>query len=113
MTEWEPRSWRQAIDEREGAIALYVYTPLCGTCAVAKRMLEVAEASLPDVRIDTADINLMPGLAEAYKIESVPCLLLRNRAGTWEKVYRFGSVMAVMARLTESFRGEESEHDRT
>ncbi|WP_217594346.1 thioredoxin family protein [Cohnella sp. GbtcB17] len=107
MTEWEARAWRQEIDASEGALALFVYTPLCGTCALARRMLEVAEASLADVRIASANINLMPGLAEAFRIESVPCLLLRERDGSWNKIYRFGSVVEVRARLAELFKGEE------
>ncbi|MFC3801248.1 thioredoxin family protein [Cohnella sp. GCM10012308] len=113
MTEWEARTWRREIEETDGALALFVYTPLCGTCALARRMLEVAEASLTDVRIASANINLMPGLAETFQIESVPCLLMRRADGSWNKVYRFGSVVEVRTRLVESFRGEGNDHDRT
>ncbi|SFB16406.1 Thioredoxin [Cohnella sp. OV330] len=113
MTEWEARTWKREVEASEGALALFVYTPLCGTCALARRMLEVAEASLTNVRIASANINLMPGMAEAFQIESVPCLLLRRQDGAWNKVYRFGSVVEVRARLAESFGGEENDHDRT
>lgn len=111
MIEWAARDWRRELDGRSGPLALYVYTPLCGTCAVARRMLSVAEASLPEVAIFTANINVMPGLAEAYKIESVPCLLLRRADCAWDKLYRFGSVVEVRERLAELFRGEEERHD--
>lgn len=107
MIEWEARSWERELESRQGALALFVYTPLCGTCAVARRMLEVAEASLPGVRLFAANINTMPGLADAYRIESVPCLILRHRDGSWEKKYRFGSVVEVRERLADCFKGEE------
>lgn len=106
MIEWTARDWRRELESRSGPLALYVYTPLCGTCQVAKRMLEVAETAMPGMRLFAANINLMPGLAEAFRIESVPCLLLRDRDGKWDKMYRFGAVMDVMARLGTLFGGE-------
>ncbi|MBB6669175.1 thioredoxin family protein [Cohnella nanjingensis] len=99
MREWEAGRWTAELDAHEGPLALYVHTPLCGTCAVARRMLEVAEAATPGVEVRSANLNLMPGLAERFRIESVPCLLTRLPDGTWRKVYRFGSVMEVAGNL--------------
>ncbi|MCC3373181.1 thioredoxin family protein [Cohnella sp. REN36] len=99
MKEWAAGRWAAELAAREGPLALFVHTPLCGTCAVARRMLEVAEASSDGVEVQAANLNLMPGLAEQFRIESVPCLLTRLPDGTWRKRYRFGTVMEVAASL--------------
>jgi thioredoxin 1 len=71
---------------------LYLYTPLCGTCQVASKMLIVVEAMLPKLKMIKADLNYLPDIAENYKIESVPCLLIFRKGMLEKKVYAFKSV---------------------
>ncbi|WP_433744235.1 thioredoxin family protein [Falsibacillus pallidus] len=71
---------------------LYFYTPLCGTCQVAGRMLEVTEAMMPEQAFGKADLNYMPELAETFAIESVPCLIAVQQGVEKEKMYAFQSV---------------------
>lgn len=71
---------------------VYVYTPLCGTCQVAKKMLTVTEAALPNLHIGMIDLNYAPHLAADYEIESVPCLLVFQRGGIIKRIYAFQSV---------------------
>lgn len=71
---------------------LYLYTPLCGTCQVAGRMLSVVEQLLPDSNWLKADLNFVPFLAEEYAIESVPCLLVLKNNQLIKKIYAFQSV---------------------
>lgn len=71
---------------------LYLYTPLCGTCQVAGRMLSVVEQLLPDSNWLKADLNFVPSLAEEYAIESVPCLLVLKNNQLIKKIYAFQSV---------------------
>ncbi|THF74630.1 thioredoxin family protein [Cohnella fermenti] len=99
--EWEGGDWERLLAELTDGDLLYVYTPLCGTCALARRMLEIAEAMMPELRIRAANLNAMPGLAQRLRIESVPCLSLPDgESGERRSLYRFGSVVE----LTEAIR---------
>ena len=56
--------------------AFYLYTPMCGTCAVASKMMEVITVMRPEIPIGKADLNYVQDIAIDYEIESVPCLLI-------------------------------------
>lgn len=66
---------------------IYFYTPLCGTCRLTQTMLNVVETMLPDIVLNSCNINLMPDIAQALQIESVPCLLAVRQGRILEKVY--------------------------
>ncbi|AKM20272.1 thioredoxin family protein [Geobacillus stearothermophilus] len=89
--------------EGEPLLALSLYTPLCGTCQLARRMLVVVEQLFPDIPFCETDINYIPEQAAAWKIESVPCLLLFAGGEIIGKWYAFHSVPylyeAIRARL--------------
>ncbi|WP_045518004.1 thioredoxin family protein [Neobacillus niacini] len=70
---------------------IYFYTPLCGTCQVASRMLHVIE-NMVDVKIGKINLNYYPELAERFEIESVPCLLFIKDGELLEMIYAFHSV---------------------
>lgn len=71
---------------------LYFYTPLCGTCQVAGKMLSVVELMLPQIPFLQSDLNYIPEAAELFKIESVPCLIVMVDGEMKEKIYAFQSV---------------------
>ncbi|WP_138754396.1 thioredoxin family protein [Paenibacillus sinopodophylli] len=56
--------------------AVYFFTPLCGTCAIGERMLEIAEITGISVPLYKLNINYAPHLRDKWKISSVPCLAL-------------------------------------
>jgi thioredoxin-like negative regulator of GroEL len=70
---------------------IYFYTPLCGTCQVASRMLQVI-GKMVDVKIGKMNLNFHPELAEKFEIESVPCLLFIKDGELVEMIYAFHSV---------------------
>lgn len=81
-------------------LAFFLYTPLCGTCKAARRMLEVAEHLLPpDLLVAEGNVNLLPQLVQSLKISSVPALLAvpGDRSSGPEILYSFGSVERVLA----------------
>ncbi|MBS4173963.1 thioredoxin family protein [Bacillus sp. FJAT-49736] len=78
---------------------LYLYTPLCGTCQVASKILGVIEELLPALQMFKADLNYFPKLAEEFQIESVPCLLLLQNGRLKEKIYAFQSVPYIYEKL--------------
>jgi thioredoxin 1 len=82
-------------------ICLFFHTPLCGTCKVAKKMLEVAVATLgDDMTVYAANLNEMPARAQAWQIESVPALLVVSPARVHECLYAFQSVEVVYRTLS-------------
>lgn len=95
--------------EEPGRIGVFVYTPMCGTCKAASRMLEVIEAMHPQAKLAKININFMPQLTAAWKIESVPCFLQLNNGSPVDKLYAFGSVQDLNVRLFPLFQGVTSE----
>lgn len=80
-------------------LAVFLYTPLCGTCKAARRMLEVAQHLLPPgLLIAEGNVNLLPGLVNAYRISSVPALMAvpADRSAEPEILYAMGSVERVL-----------------
>jgi|GEM_PF-413534 len=95
IVEWEPQQWRRLWTAQSGPFVLFVHTPLCGTCKAARRMLEVTHELLPELPLAAANVNLMPAIAQIFRIESVPCLLIKRSDGSVRKKYRFGSVTEI------------------
>ena len=60
--------------------AVFIYTPLCGTCTAARRMLEVVEHMLPEGIISEMNIHDIPELVQQFQISSVQqsCCLMDN-----------------------------------
>ncbi|AZB44966.1 thioredoxin [Bacillus sp. FJAT-42376] len=71
---------------------LYLYTPFCGTCQLAKRMLTVVDETLPSTDLYMANLNYLPGFAEKWEVESVPCLMIFEEGKLQTKQYAFQSV---------------------
>ena len=75
-------------------LAVFLYTPLCGTCQVARRMLEVAEQLLPPDTLVAVNVNTAPHWVQEQQIASVPALYIIDAARSQAPVvrYRMGSV---------------------
>lgn len=80
-----------AISENE-KFSLYLYTPMCGTCQVASKMLHVTTELVPNLAIGKSDLNYLPKKAIEWEIESVPCLLMFKHGQVDKKIYAFHSV---------------------
>ncbi|GEN83285.1 thiol reductase thioredoxin [Sporosarcina luteola] len=78
----------------------YLYTPMCGTCLVASKMVEVIAAMKTDLPIGKADLNYVEDLAIDYEIESVPCLLIQEGGKVVHKIYAFHSVPYLLEKLS-------------
>ncbi|VDG98732.1 MPT46 [Lysinibacillus sphaericus] len=99
MNEWTYSEWKEVANSEELA-AFYLYTPLCGTCAVASKILNVVTELKPDVSIGKANLNYVEELATEYQVESVPCLLIKRKGKSLEKVYAFQSVQNILEKLS-------------
>ena len=73
-------------------MATLVYTPTCGTCHLAKRMLSIVVETVAKGSYNQVNLNFNEGLAMDYEILSVPCLLIHQNGRLVDKIYNFTSV---------------------
>ncbi|MGG4142245.1 thioredoxin family protein [Paenibacillus algorifonticola] len=74
--EIEEDEWLRLARIGNGKDALLFSSPFCGTCKVAERMLDIVQAAEVPTTMYKININYAPKLREAWKITSVPCLVL-------------------------------------
>lgn len=101
MKEWTRQQWQDALQTGEQT-AFYLYTPMCGTCAVASKMMDIIEQLLPNQLMGKANLNYMEQLAYDLQIESVPCLIIAEHGEIQEKIYAFQSVPFLYDLLSKS-----------
>ncbi|MEC0127135.1 thioredoxin family protein [Paenibacillus pabuli] len=83
--------------------AVFIYTPLCGTCAAARRMLEIAEHLLPEGILTEMNIHDIPELVQQYQISSVPAVMLFDGEHDVPKmVYRMNSVEHLLGEIRKA-----------
>ncbi|MCL1948672.1 MAG: thioredoxin family protein [Turicibacter sp.] len=73
----------------KGVLALLVYTPTCGTCQLAKKIMGVVAKGLPQVGCVQLNLNHHEQLAIDFKVQSVPCLLIFKEGEFLGSFYRF------------------------
>lgn len=71
---------------------LYIYSPFCGTCQLARKMLEDIEAIHKQTLFYQMNASFYSTFMQTYQIESVPCLLIKKEGQIVEKIYVFHSV---------------------
>lgn len=91
MDEWDLQQIKDEMESNEVCF-IYLYTPLCGTCQVASKMLTIVSELLPNLRWGKSNLNYIPELARGWEIESVPCLVIVKNNKVHEKHYAFHSV---------------------
>lgn len=99
MKEWNKEDL-EAVFTNELTGIVYFYTPLCGTCQLASKMLRVAAEMIP-FEIGKINLNFYPDLAIRMEIESVPCLVLLKNGSITDKIYAFHSVPFLLERMNQ------------
>ncbi|WIL37950.1 thioredoxin family protein [Kurthia sp. YJT4] len=102
MQEWTREQWEEQVKSQEKT-AFYLYTPMCGTCQVALRMMDVTEQAIEHVSMGKANLNYMEQLAYDFEIESVPCLLITQNGELVEKIYAFQSVPHLFEKILKKY----------
>ncbi|UOF89252.1 thioredoxin family protein [Fodinisporobacter ferrooxydans] len=85
------------------SFAVFFYTPLCGTCKVGERMLNIVlemHASLPLVK---CNVNFAANLVQTWQISSIPCLAIVRQGILYKKEYAMRSVDHLYQRLHPLF----------
>lgn len=88
----------------KSTLAAFFHTPFCGTCSLARHILDEAVRSLrwEEKNIVVAcNLNLMPQYAETYKIMSVPSLLLFKNGQYVDRLVVFRSRNEIYYMLTK------------
>lgn len=88
----EEEEWLRLSRIGEGWDAILFTTPFSGTCKVAERMLEIADAAGVSATLYRMNLNFAPVLRERWRIASVPCLALVHRGKLVRKEYAMRSV---------------------
>ena len=99
MNEWSRDELSSFISNHSSGL-VYFYTPLCGTCQVASRMLNIIE-QIVEVKIGKMNLNFYPDLAKNFAIESVPCLLFIKNGLIVETIYAFHSVPYLLEKIKQ------------
>ena len=83
------KALRQLIDESPTSVPVFFYTPTCGNCKLARRILDAVLHTHPDITVVSCNLNLMPRLAMEWKIERNPALLMVKQNGVVKRRYDF------------------------
>ena len=103
MIEWNQEELTAFFDNKQTGM-VYFYTPLCGTCQVASKMLHVIEQLLPlELALGKMNLNYHPDLARELAIESVPCLLFIKEGAVIDSIYAFHSVPFLLDKIKMNF----------
>ena len=78
--------------EKKQNYLLFIHTPFCGTCHVARSFLEKIETTHKQNVFYEMNASLYPSFMQTYEIESVPCLLIKSQNEIKEKIYTFYSI---------------------
>ncbi|MDQ6600233.1 thioredoxin [Bacillus salipaludis] len=100
MKEWNRDEFSLFIENKSTGL-VYFYTPLCGTCQVASRMLQVIE-QMVDCKMGKMNLNFYPDFGKSYGIESVPCLMFIHNGQVVELLYAFRSVPYLIEKINEN-----------
>ncbi|SET34949.1 Thioredoxin [Oceanobacillus limi] len=85
----------QNINEKileKDSVMIFIHTPFCGTCHVARNILRQIEAVHKDDLFYDMNASLYPSFMQENQIESVPCLFIKQNGRIEEKIYAFQSV---------------------
>lgn len=85
----------------DGDYLLYIFTPFCGTCALARTMLEKIEQVHKETIFYEMNASLYPEFMIENQVESVPCLFIMKDHQIKEKVYAFQSIPNIYNYLME------------
>ena len=80
---------------------LYIYTPFCGTCQVARQFLEQIEKTLQEDLFYEMNAMYEADFMQEYKVESVPCLFIYRDGELQEEVYTFYSIQNIYSYLLQ------------
>jgi thioredoxin-like negative regulator of GroEL len=92
MIEWTQKELLAHAEKAGAAYAVFLYTPLCGTCKLAERMLDIILTMEPTLPLYKCNINFMPTISKEWQIQSVPCIVITEVGKAKKMLYRMQAV---------------------
>lgn len=99
IEELEEADLHRIANMQVGKAAILFTTPLCGTCKVAGKMLEIVAAANVSYRLYTTNINFTPYFRQHWQIKSVPALAILEHGSLTNIIYAMGSVSDLYEQL--------------
>lgn len=93
--------------ENNGISIFYCYTPLCGTCNLARSMLEEWNKSNSNITIYSVNINFSRTLPLKWQIKSVPYVAIFLNGVKVHEFYRFYSNVNIERQLMPFIKSVE------
>ncbi|MGM8215309.1 thioredoxin family protein [Bacillaceae bacterium W0354] len=78
---------------------LFVNSPFCGTCKVARNMLLYIEETIGSEKFYELNAVLAPEFMQKYTIMSVPCLIVFKNGEPIDRLYTFHSVPYILQEM--------------
>lgn len=75
MRELNEQQLHARLHQTPGNFSLFIYTPFCGTCKLAKQMISVIVDTYPQLQLFQTDIQYIPALRKEWRLTSVPALI--------------------------------------
>jgi thioredoxin-like negative regulator of GroEL len=91
IKEWTEQELLGHANWAANPFAVFLYTPLCGTCKLAERMLDIILTMEPDLPIYKSNVNFLPRVVQDWQITSIPCIVIL-KDGPDKKLYSMKSV---------------------
>lgn len=86
---------------QSGNYLLFIYTPICGTCSVARAMLENIEKIHKQPIFYEMNANFEEDFMHEHLVEQVPCLFIMQDHEVKEKIYTLHSTGNIYRYLLE------------
>lgn len=99
MQEW---TQKELIQQKKSAVmpfAVFLYTPLCGTCKLTERMLDIILTMEPTLPIYKSNVNFLPQITSDWQISSVPSIVIVKPGKDMEVMYSMKSVDELYKKL--------------
>ncbi|MDL4839928.1 thioredoxin family protein [Aquibacillus rhizosphaerae] len=96
----------EVLKDETKELILFIHTPLCGTCHIARKMLVTVEVMKNNLTFYEVNASFFPDFMQEKRIESVPCLLIMKAGRIQERVYSFESVVKLNSIINRHFFAE-------
>lgn len=90
---------KRALSDTAGKFAIYFYTPMCGTCKLAERMLHIAIQAGETIPIYKINVNFAPWFVRKWEIKSIPCLMIFSNQTPIHTMFAINSVQEIFQEI--------------
>ena len=77
---------------KKHGFGVFLYTPMCGTCKLAEKMLSVLSEMIPSPMLYKSNVNTLNRFMQSWKIQSIPCLIIMDKGECLRIEYKMGSI---------------------